>query len=163
MRWLRHFFAPSAHAVFPEASLDRIAHAIADGEQLHSGQVMFAVESDLPLALLWKNTTARARAEHAFALLRTWDTEANNGVLIYLLLADHAIEIVADRGLRARVDAAQWQLICDHLREQLNGNGREEAVLAAVAEVSQLLSVHFPPDPTGRTRNELPDRPQVFG
>ena len=98
MRWLRHFFAPSAHAAFPEASLDRIAHAIADGERLHSGQVMFAVESDLPLALLWKNTSARARAEHAFALLRTWDTEANNGVLIYLLLADHAIEIVADRG-----------------------------------------------------------------
>ena len=86
MRWLRHFFAPSAHAAFPEASLDRIAHAIADGERLHGGQVMFAVESDLPLALLWKNTSARARAEHAFALLRTWDTEANNGVLIYLLV-----------------------------------------------------------------------------
>ena len=163
MRWLRHFFAPSAPAAFPEASLDRIAHAIADGEHAHGGQVMFAVESDLALSSLWKGVTSRQRAGHAFALLRTWDTEANNGVLIYLLLADHAIEIVADRGLRARVDAAQWQLICDHLREQLNGNGREEAVLAAVAEVSQLLSVHFPPDPTGRTRNELPDRPQVFG
>ncbi|MEN5209467.1 TPM domain-containing protein [Stenotrophomonas terrae] len=163
MRWLRHFFAPSAHAAFPEASLDRIAHAIAEGERLHGGQVMFAVESDLPLALLWKGTTARARAEHAFALLRTWDTEANNGVLIYLLLADHAIEIVADRGLQARVDAAQWQLICDHLRQQLNGNSQEAAVLAAVDEVSQLLGAHFPPDPAGRQRNELPDRPQVFG
>ena len=163
MRWLRHFFAPSAHAVFPETSLDRIAHAIADGERLHGGQVMFAVESDLPLTLLWKGTTARARAEHAFALLRTWDTEANNGVLIYLLLADHAIEIVADRGLQARVDAAQWQLICDHLRQQLNGNSQEAAVLAAVEEVSQLLAMHFPPDPAGRQRNELPDRPQVFG
>ena len=84
-------------------------------------------------------------------------------MLIYLLLADHAIEIVADRGLQARVDSAQWQLICDHLREQLSGNTREEAVLAAVAEVSQLLSQHFPPDPEGRSRNELPDRPQVFG
>lgn len=163
MRWLRHFFAPSAHAAFPEVSLDRIAHAIAEGERLHGGQVMFAVESDLPLALLWKGTSARARAEHAFALLRTWDTEANNGVLIYLLLADHAIEIVADRGLQARVDAAQWQLICDHLRQQLNGNSQEAAVLAAVEEVSQLLSAHFPPDPAGRQRNELPDRPQVFG
>ncbi|AMJ57621.1 MULTISPECIES: TPM domain-containing protein [Stenotrophomonas] len=163
MRWLRHFFAPSAHTAFPEPSLDRIAHAIADGERLHGGQVMFAVESDLPLTLLWKGTTARARAEHAFALLRTWDTEANNGVLIYLLLADHAIEIVADRGLQARVDAAQWQLICDHLRQQLNGNSQEAAVLAAVEEVSQLLAMHFPPDPAGRQRNELPDRPQVFG
>jgi len=162
MRWLRHFFAPSAHAVFPEASLDRIAHAIADGERLHSGQLMFAVESDLPLALLRRNTTARARAEHAFALLRTWDTEANNGVLIYLLLADHAIEIVADRGVAARVDGAQWQLVCDHLRQQLNEQGPEAAVLAAVAEVSQLLAASFPPDPAGRRDNELPDRPQLL-
>ena len=162
MRWVRHFFAPSAHSAFPEVSLDRIAQAIADGERQHGGQVMFAVESDLPLALLWKGVTARQRAEHAFALLRTWDTAANNGVLIYLLLADHAIEIVADRGLHARVDAAQWRQVCDLLHDQLNGKGREEAVLAAVARVSQLLALHFPPDLAGRTGNELPDRPQLL-
>ena len=163
MRLLRHLFARSSGRLFPEDSLHRITEAIAAGERLHRGEVMFAVETNLPPSAVLAGVQARERAHEVFVRLRTWDTEANNGVLIYLLLADHAIEIVADRGLRARVDAAQWQLICDHLREQLNGNTREEAVLAAVAEVSQLLSAHFPPDPAGRTRNELPDRPQVFG
>ncbi|MGE8213725.1 MULTISPECIES: TPM domain-containing protein [unclassified Stenotrophomonas] len=163
MRWLRHLFAPAAQAAFPPASLDRIAQAIADGEKRHSGQVMFAVESDLSLTLLWQGINARQRAEHAFAVLRTWDTQANNGVLIYLLLADHAIEIVADRGLRAQVDEAQWQLVCEHLRQQLNERGHEAAVLAAVNEVSDLLAARFAPDPAGRSRNELPDRPQLLG
>ena len=163
MRWWRHLFAPSARAAFPEPSLDRIAHAIADGERLHDGQVMFAVESDLPLSELWQGTSPRQRAEHAFAILRTWDTRANNGVLIYLLLADHAIEIVADRGLREVVDAARWQEVCDHLREQLQQGDREAAVLAAVAEVSRLLAAHFPADSSRPSGNELPDRPQLLG
>ncbi|MCD9086007.1 TPM domain-containing protein [Stenotrophomonas sp. SY1] len=163
MRWLRHLFAPTAQAAFPEASLDRIAHAIADGERLHGGQVMFAVESDLPLSAIWKGVSPRQRAEHAFAVLRTWDTQANNGVLIYLLLADHAIEIVVDRGLRAQVETQRWQLVCEHLREQLQHGDREAAVLAAVAEVSQLLAEYFPPDPQRATGNELPDRPQLLG
>jgi uncharacterized membrane protein len=162
MRWLRHLFSPSAQAAFPEASLDRIAHAIAEGERLHGGQVMFAVESELALSALWKGVTPRQRAEHAFAVLRTWDTQANNGVLIYLLLADRAIELVADRGLRDVIDTAQWQQICDHLRQQLNSTSREAAVLAAVAEVSQLLAAHFPPDPARPSGNELPDRPQLI-
>ena len=163
MRWWRHLFAPSARAAFPEPSLDRIAHAIADGERLHDGQVMFAVESDLPLSELWQGTSPRQRAEHAFAILRTWDTRANNGVLIYLLLADHAIEIVADRGLREMVDAARWQEVCDHLREQLQQGDREAAVLAAVAEVSRLSAAHFPADSSRPSGNELPDRPQLLG
>ncbi len=163
MRWLRHLFAPSAHAVFPEASLDRIARAIAEGERTHAGQVMFAVESDLPLTALWKGVGARDRAEHAFAVLRTWDTQDNNGVLIYLLLADHAIEIVVDRALQAQVGTARWQLVCEHLRAQLQGGDREAAVLAAVAEVSQLLAGLFPLDPLRAAGNELPDRPQLLG
>src|SRR5690606_35682461 len=105
---------------------------------------------------LWQGISPRQRAEHAFAILRTWDTHANNGVLIYLLLADHAIEIVADRGLREVVDAARWQDVCDHLREQLQQGDREAAVLAAVAEVSRLLAAHFPPDPSRPSGNELP-------
>ncbi len=163
MRWLRHVFSPSARSVFPEASLDRIARAIADGERGHAGQVMFAVESELPLSMLWDGVSAQQRAEHAFAVLRTWDTEANNGVLIYLLLADHAIEVIPDRGLAGRIDAGQWQQVCEHLRGPLGRGEHEAAVLAAVAEVSQLLARHFPADP-GRARgNELPDRPQLLG
>lgn len=163
MRWLRHIFSPSAQSVFPEPSLDRIAHAIADAERTHAGQVMFAVESDLPLSAIWKGVSPRERAEHAFAVLRTWDTQANNGVLIYLLLADHAIEIIADRGLRELVEPVRWQQVCDHLREQLRQGDREAAVLAAVSEVSQLLAVHFPADASRPSGNELPDRPQLLG
>ncbi len=163
MRWLRHLFSTSAQRAFPPERLQHIAQAIADGERLHSGQVMFAIEPDLPLAALWKKVTPRERAEHAFALLKTWDTHANNGVLIYLLLADHAIEIVADRGLSACVDAAQWQQVCERMRDRLRGGEHEAAVLAAVADVSALLAQHFPPVPGAARPNELPDRPQWFG
>ena len=93
MRLVRHLFAPSAQRLFPAASLERIGAAIAEGERLHNGQVMFAVESGLAPAQVLRGMAPRLRAEHAFAQLRTWDTEANNGVLIYLLLADHHIEI----------------------------------------------------------------------
>ncbi len=163
MRWLRHLFSPSAHARFPGARLDRIAHAIADGERRHAGQVMFAVESDLPLSALWRGTSPRERAEHAFAVLRTWDTQANNGVLIYLLLADHAIEIVADRGLQGRVEAAQWRQVCEDFGRLRRDGDLEAAVLATVAEVSRLLAAHFPAIPGQACDNELPDRPQLLG
>jgi uncharacterized membrane protein YgcG len=97
MRWLRHLFARSAASRFPPASLQRIAAAIAAGEQRHTGQVVFAVEPALRLAALRRGRDARHRAEQLFARLRVWDTQHNNGVLIYLLLADHRIEVVADR------------------------------------------------------------------
>ncbi|MCL7715101.1 TPM domain-containing protein [Stenotrophomonas mori] len=163
MRWLRHLFAGSAHARFSEACLERIADAIADGERTHSGQVMFAVEADLPLAALWRGVTPRERAEQAFALLRTWDTEANNGVLVYLLLADHAIEIVADRGLHAHVDARQWQRLCEDFGRRQRAGELEAAVRATVAEVSRLLAGPYPALPGQARGNELPDRPQVLG
>ena len=95
-----HFALGAARV--PAGHFAAITEAIAAGEQRHGGQVMFAVEADLPLAALWHKVTPRQAAEQAFARLRTWDTAHNNGVLIYLLLADHAIEIVADRGLHGR-------------------------------------------------------------
>jgi len=163
MRWLRHLFSPSAHARFPAPSLDRIARAIADGERRHAGQVMFAVESDLPLAELWRGVSPRERAEHAFAVLRTWDTQANNGVLLYLLLADHAVEIVADRGLHGCIEAARWRRICEDFGRRRREGDLEAAVLAAVAEISALLAEHFPAGPGEVRDNELPDRPQLLG
>ncbi len=163
MRWLRHLCSPSAHARFPASGLDRIAHAIADGERLHAGQVMFAVESDLPLSALWRGVTPRERAEHAFAVLRTWDTQANNGVLVYLLLADHAIEIVADRGLHGRIAAAQWRQVCEDFGRRQRDGDLEAAVLASVDEVSRLLAVHFPADLRHPRDNELPDQPHILG
>ncbi|MCW6029016.1 TLP18.3/Psb32/MOLO-1 phosphatase superfamily protein [Stenotrophomonas rhizophila] len=162
MRWLRHVFSPSVRRAFPPAHLQAITDAITAGERRHGGQVMFAVEADLALAALWQGITAQQRAEQAFAQLRTWDTEHNNGVLIYLLLADHAIELVADRGLRGRIGEAQWHAICAHMQQRLREGALQEAVLLAIEEVSDLLAGHYPPVP-GSHDDGLPDTPQMLG
>ncbi|MEN1994632.1 MULTISPECIES: TPM domain-containing protein [Stenotrophomonas] len=162
MRWLRHVFSPSVRRAFPPAHLQAITDAISAGERRHGGQVMFAVEADLPLAALWQGVSPQQRAEHAFAQLRTWDTEHNNGVLIYLLLADHAIELVADRGLRGRIGEAQWQAICAHMQQRLREGALQAGVLLAIEEVSDLLAGHYPPLP-GSQEDGLPDTPQILG
>jgi len=161
MRAWRHFWAPSVHRAFPGERLQAITEAITAGEQRHGGQVMFAVEADLPWSALWHGVTPRERAEQAFAQLRTWDTEHNNGVLIFLLLADHAIELVADRGLRGKVGEAQWQAVCGHMQQQLREGALQDAVLRAVAEVSDLLARHYPPG-SGSKDDGLPNTPQLL-
>lgn len=161
MRALRHLFAPSLRRSFPATALQAITDAIAAGERRHGGQVMFAVEADLPLRALWQRVTPRQRAEQAFAQLRTWDTENNNGVLVYLLLADHAIELVADRGLRGRVGQPQWQAVCAHMQDQLREGDLQHAVLLAIAEVSEILAGHYPPG-SGSRDDALPDSPQLL-
>lgn len=161
-RLLRHLFSPSVRRTFPPATLEAITGAIGAGERRHGGQVMFAVEADLPLPALWRGVCPRDAAERAFAQLRTWDTPDNNGVLIYLLLADHAIEIVADRGLRGRVEEAEWQQICMRLREGLGGGDPTGALVEAINAVSAQLARHFPP--SGRSEDAgLPDVPQILG
>lgn len=161
-RALRHIVSPSVRRTFPPATLQAITQAIAAGEQRHGGQVMFAVEADLPLDALWRGVTARQAAERAFAHLRTWDTAQNNGVLIYLLLADHAIEIVADRGLHGRVAEADWLRICTALREGLRGGDPAAALVMAINDVSTLLAGHFPPGARS-DQDALPDWPQILG
>jgi len=161
-RALRHLFAQSARSLFPAPVLERIAGAIAAGEASHDGQVCFAVESALPVAAVLAGQDARQRAEHAFARLRVWDTAANNGVLVYLLLADHRIEIVADRGVAARVDGAQWSEICARMERRLREGEAEKAAVEAVTAVSALLAAHFPGG-GGERRNELPDLPSILG
>lgn len=156
-RWLRHVLAPSVERRFPAATLAAIAAAIARGEARHTGQVCFAVESRLPWRALWRGDDARTRAESVFSRLRVWDTAANNGVLVYLLLAEHAIEIVADRGLNRRVSAAQWQAIVDGLRQSLRDGRFEEGLVEAIRAVEALLAEHFPPEAGAVPRNELPD------
>jgi uncharacterized membrane protein len=163
MRWVRHLFAPSARRLFPPASLDAITEAIARGETRHAGQVMFAVEADLGVGALWNGATPRQRAEAAFAQLRTWDTHANNGVLVYLLLADHAIEIVADRGLHGKVSPAQWQEVCRRMQALLQAREPERAVIGALDAVATLIAEHYPAVPGQPNADELPNRPQVLG
>lgn len=163
MRWFRHLFAPSAHRLFPPESLQRIAKAIAEGERLHSGEVMFAVEPGLDLGAIRQGIDARLAAQAAFARLRTWDTAANNGVLIYLLLADHRIEIVADRGLEGHVTAEEWQAVCTQVESGMRQGQPEAAVIAGVRAASALLARPFPAVPGEAGHNELPDLPQILG
>jgi uncharacterized membrane protein len=160
-RALRHLFAGTAQSLFPAAAMQRIADAIATGEAAHRGQVCFAVESALPFAMALAGHDARRRAEDAFARLRVWDTADNNGVLVYLLLADHRIEIVADRGVAARVDADQWRTICASMEQRLKDGDAEAAAIAGVTAVSALLAGHFPRT-DGDARNELPDLPRIL-
>ncbi|TAA28132.1 TPM domain-containing protein [Pseudoxanthomonas winnipegensis] len=162
MRWFRHLFPPSSHRLFPAERLQRIAQAIAEGERLHSGEVMFAVESGLHLRAVLADVDARAAAHAAFARLRTWDTAANNGVLIYLLLADHHIEIVADRGLEGRVSAEEWRQVCAQIEAGMRQGDPEAAVVAGVQAASALLARAFPAMPGQRGDNELPDLPRIL-
>jgi uncharacterized membrane protein len=162
MRLLRHVFARPARHLFPEDSLQRIAEAIAAGELRHRGEIMFAVESELPAAMVLRGVQARQRAEAAFARLRTWDTEANNGVLIYLLLADHRLEIVADRGLNGLVSAEQWRGVCLLMEERLRAGEPEQAVLRGIAAVSDLLAGHFPQIDGNPDQDELPNLPLIL-
>lgn len=161
-RLLRHVFSPSVRRTFPPSTLEAITQAITAGERRHGGQVMFAVEADLPLPAVWRGVRPREAAERAFAHLRTWDTPDNNGVLVYLLLADHAIEIVADRGLHGHVAQAHWEQICAQLREGLRVGDPAGALVAAIDQVSTLLARHFPPSLRSDAAG-LPDAPQILG
>ena len=161
-RLWRHFVTDrrDVYRTFPKDHLDRIRRAIAEGESRHAGQVCFAVEAALPLPRVWHRLRPRARALEVFGLLRVWDTEANDGVLLYVMLADHAVEIVADRGIDARVGDAAWQAICRKIETAFRAGRFGEGVEKGIAEISALLAQHSPR--TGPGRNEIPDAPVIL-
>lgn len=161
-RLVRHLFAPSPTRLFPADAMQRIAAAVAAGEASHDGEVCFAVEAALPLRAVLAARDARARAQEAFAQLRVWDTAGSNGVLLYLLLADHRIEIVADRALAARVSPEQWRGVCQLMEERLRAGDPEGAAVQGVAAASALLARHFPRTGDAPGANELPDLPHLF-
>jgi hypothetical protein len=142
-----------------EASLDRLQQRIALSERLHRGEIRVCIEAGLPLSYLWRRASARDRALALFGKLGVWDTEDNNGVLIYLLLAEHAVEIVADRGLQRRVGATHWQDAVRHLAASFQAGRPEEGLMQAIAAAEAALVQHFPAVPGSEPRNELPDRP----
>ena len=144
----------------PDATLARIERAIAESEAQHRGEIRFAAEAALEASALLSGQTARERALEVFSLLRVWDTEENSGVLIYLLLAERDVEIVADRGINARVPAAQWESICRRMEAAFAKGEFEQGVVAGIEEVSLLLARYYPPRPGDR--NELSDRPTIL-
>lgn len=167
-RLMRHRWfdeSDTRRALGPQA-LARIAERIAQSEKLHTGEIRVCVEAGLPLSYLWRGASARERAVSMFGKLRVWDTEANNGVLIYLLLAERAIEIVADRGLNRHVQPAQWQALIGTMREAFRAGRFEQGLAQAIDAVDTLLAQHFPLDggdaaDGAPNPNELPDRPHV--
>jgi uncharacterized membrane protein len=146
--------------IFPPATLTRIEQAIKAGEATHSGQVRFVVEGALDGAPLFRDQPARERALDVFSQLRIWDTVHNNGVLIYLLLADHDFEIVADRGIDASVGHAGWERICLEMESDFRSGNFERGVIKGIEAVSRELAKHFPRGSGGA--NELPDAPVVI-
>jgi hypothetical protein len=162
-RTLRHLATPPlvAHLRFPAATLDAIEAAIRAGEATHTGQVCFAVEAALDAHDLWRGTSPRERAIHVFGELRVWDTHANNGVLIFVLLAERNVELIADRGAAAAVPAEAWEQVCRAMEASFRAGRFEEGAVAGVNAVSALLARHFPATGGQRSPNELRDRPVV--
>ncbi|MEO8300001.1 MAG: TPM domain-containing protein [Burkholderiales bacterium] len=161
-RLFRHLgFAPwRVRRAFPPAAMALIAAAFGAGEQGHSGEIRVAVEGALePLALL-RGQTAHERALEVFAQLRVWDTAYNNGVLIYVLMADHAVEIVADRGIHGRADGATWQGICRQVEAAFAQGGYPQGMALGVEAVAKVLLRHFAG--AGANPDELPNIPVLL-
>ena len=145
----------------PPRALDKIEKAIAASESLHSGQIRFAAEASLDVPALLRGQPARDRAIEVFSQLRVWDTEHNNGVLIYLLLADRSIEIIADRGVDATIGPVELQGICRGMEAACKEGRFSEGIVCAVEAVTRHLAKHFPAAAI-RMRNELPDQPALL-
>ena len=158
-RVMRHWRTSRADAqrAFPDATLQAAAQAITAGEQTHRGEVRFIVEKSLPTDEVWDGVTNRQRALALFADYGVWDTEDNCGVLIYVNLADHKVDIVADRGIDRKIDAATWQAVCRTMTEGFKEGKFHDATLASIEQVNGLLRTHFPA--SGARPNELPDSP----
>ena len=157
LRFLKHrwYEVGDVGRVLDAEALARLERRIAASEQRHSGEVRICVEAALPSSYLWRHASPRERAISMFGKLRVWDTEHNNGVLIYLLLAEHAIELVADRGLNRHVDARHWQEMVEHLRAALRGGRYEDGLTSALEEVSAVLVQYFPRTADDGDVNEL--------
>ena len=166
--WLRHLWLDAADTrrAIDDAMLERLRAHVAASETRHTGEIRIHVEAALPRPYVWRHlrdatpmaTLVRERATDLFGELRVWDTQHNNGVLIYLLLAEHEIELVADRGLNDIVDGQQWQAMVQRMGVAFARGQFEDGLTQAVQEVSLPLTTHFPAEAHAKP-NELPDSP----
>ena len=161
MRGVRHLLHAPAGRHFPPETMTAIQQAIADGERRHDGEICFAVEARLPLRSLLAGHGAHARAEDLFAQLRVWDTTRKTGVLLYVLLAERAIEIVADRGVASRLPGPAWNVVAEAMRKHFRQDDWRGGSLEGIKAMNALLARHLPPLPAGHP-NELPDQPIVL-
>jgi len=161
-RTFKHMLTTQWHLkkYFTPAVLDAIELEISQSEAQHSGEIRFVVEGALDGAPLFKNQSAHDRALDIFSQLRIWDTQDNNGLLIYLLLADHAVEIIADRGINSKVGSSEWQTICGIMQNEFAQGNFQTGVCDAIKSVTKHLITHFPVSATDK--NELPNKPVVM-
>lgn len=165
-RWLD---VSDSNRALPDDLLKRLKDRVSASEHRHSGEIRICVEAGLPTSYLWRHfwhnipmkTIMRERAVMMFSKLRIWDTAQNNGVLIYLLLAERDIELVADRGINQYVDHAEWKAIVKRLSVALNDNRFEDGLTQALEEVSAIMMRHFELKAREKNPNELPNRPFV--
>lgn len=163
LRSARHLFSTRTRTrrLFPAAVLESIQNAIAAAETRSSGEIRFVVETALELPEVWGGLTPRHRAVQTFSDLHIWNTELRNGVLIYVLLADRVVEIIADRGANLRITQADWEGVCRIMEEHFRAGRYGEGSLAGVAAVGELLARHYPPS-GGLNRDELPNQPALL-
>ncbi|HET8705023.1 MAG TPA: TPM domain-containing protein [Pseudomonadales bacterium] len=160
-RLIKNFFITPIHAqrCFPKSALERIHSAIVQSEKQHRGEIRFVLEHALSTGEVMREASARDRATLYFSKLKIWDTEDNTGVLIYVLLAERSIEILADRGINKAVGQAFWDEVCLAMQQDFRAQNYEQGVVKAIATITQELIKHFPA--TGNNPNELPDQPLI--
>lgn len=163
--WRHRWTEGQVQSAFPDEVLLRLEKAVAASESQHTGQIRLCVEGGLPYSYIWRGAQARERAVGLFGKLRTWDTEHNNGVLIYLLLADHAIEIIADRAAARAIPQPAWDTVVKDMQEGFQREAYAQGLEQALEQVSKLLIAHFPRTAADESLADkgLPDAPVVQG
>ncbi|MBM4234641.1 MAG: hypothetical protein FJ160_10730 [Gammaproteobacteria bacterium] len=161
-RWIKNLVATPllTRRRFPNHVRQAIEKAVATVESRNAGEIRFVIETALDFSHLRSGCTPRERAVDLFGALGVWDTADNNGVLIYVLMAEHGVEIIADRGIAAKVDAAEWQTLCCVMESHFRDGRFREGALAGIEGVGDLLARHFPNAPGDR--NEQPNRPVLL-
>ncbi len=161
-RWLKHAFMPpwAWRLSFPVKVLDDIETAIRQSEYQHRGELRFAIENALAPGWVWCGMSTRQRAVEVFSNLRVWDTEENSGVLIYINLADHCVQIIADRGINHCVEQSEWSRIAGMMKNAFKQGDFREGSVQGIEEITKLLSVYFPAN--AQHLDELPNRPVII-
>jgi len=162
-RILRHRWLDESDTrrLLGKGALERIEARVRDSERRHSGEIRVCVEAGLPMGYLWRGLGAHERAVTMFGKLRVWDTEHNNGVLIYLLLAEHRIEVLADRGIHRCAGAQRWSQLVAQMGEAFRAGQFEQGLMAAIDSIDALLVEHFALASGEKNPNELPDAPVI--
>lgn len=163
-RIARHVMASQrgTHKLFSTDTMQRLQESIASGEATHRGEVRLIVESALPLRKVRRGMSTRQRALDLFGTFRVWDTEENNGVLLYINVADRKLEIIADRAASRRIGDPHWQTVCGVAQASFRKGEFERGLTQALASIHDALSVAFPADGHTPRKNELPDAPVVL-